>query len=218
MNIPKLKMHTVKNHRFYETPNSDFYPSITTILGSSQSIEKKTVFEAWQKSYGVEKAKQRGKDAANKGTNVHLLIERHLKGEDLQLKNFTPVEVNSFNALKFKLKNILVYFQEIALYSDELTIAGTCDCVGDYKGIPSIIDFKTSINTKNSHQVEDYRLQITFYALAFNELFGTDIQQGVILMTSENGIPQEFIFQIEPYIQPLKERIKKFYIELEKTL
>lgn len=173
--------------------------------------EKKASLTRWQDSLGKSKAASVTKQAADKGTNVHLMIERFLKKEEIQLNKFPPADVKVFTALKLKISGIQVEALEIALFSDELGIAGRCDCIGTYKNQLSIIDFKTSNRNKSDADVFDYKLQITFYALACNEMFGTDIQQGVILMSSGSGFPLEFIFEIKDYVEPLKQKINKFY-------
>jgi ATP-dependent exoDNAse (exonuclease V) beta subunit len=218
-NYPTLQTVPFNGYRFYETPGGKFYPSITTILGQTMAEDKVQALKNWQKALGA-LADKKTKDAADHGTAVHLLIERFLRNEDLiQGDNFSNQNMSAFNALKLKLKNIdEVWGQEVALYSDILELAGRCDCVGVYKGVPSIIDFKTSGKIKNSERVEDYRLQLTAYALMHNELFGTDIEQGIILMTSEGGFPQEFKVNLLEYVEPLVERIQLFYERLEQKL
>jgi ATP-dependent exoDNAse (exonuclease V) beta subunit len=181
--------------------------------------DKAQALKNWQKALGA-LADKKTKDAADHGTAVHLLIERFLKKEDLiQGDTFSHQNLAAFNALKLKLKNIdEVWGLEVPMYSDILELAGRCDCVGVYKGVPSIIDFKTSGKIKNSERVEDYRLQLTAYALMHNELFGTNIEQGIILMTSDGGFPQEFKVNLLEYVEPLVERIQLFYERLEQKL
>lgn len=218
---PELSTTSLKGLRLYETPNGQFYPSITTVLGETQPVEKRDALRKWQLSLGLEEANRRTKDAADRGTAVHLLIERYLKKEELipTGEKFKPEDVNMFNALKLKLNSIKeVWGQEVALYSDELQLAGRCDCIGVYKGKPSIIDFKTSGKIKTTHQIEDYRLQLCAYAIMHNELFDTKIEDGVILMTSEAGFPQEFSVKLADYVEPLKKRINEFYTKLSATL
>lgn len=179
--------------------------------------EKAASLEKWRTSLGREKADKVTRDAANNGTQVHKLIERFLKGEELfrEGEAFEPLEISGFNALKLKLKKIdELWGLEIALYSDLLAVAGRCDCVGIYKGKPSIIDFKTSMRLKGEKQIEDYKLQICAYSIMHNEMFGTEITDGVILMTSAGGFPQEFIVDLTKYVDPLIARIDEFYQRL----
>jgi ATP-dependent exoDNAse (exonuclease V) beta subunit len=206
--------------RFYEAPNGKFYPSITTVLGGTMPIEKEVALNKWRTSLGANEAQRRTQEAADRGTAVHLLAERYLKKEDLiQGEKFNQADINSYNALKLKLNKVEeVWGQEVALYSDLIELAGRCDCIAVYKGKPSIIDFKTSSRLKSKEQIEDYRLQLCAYSIMHNEMFGTDIVDGVVLMTSDGGFPQEFHVDLLDYVEPLVKRIDAFYAKLSSTL
>jgi len=210
---PELTTISENGMRFYKTPDENFYPSVTTVLGGTLPPEKSKALANWANAIGAVNAQKKTQAAADRGTAVHLMIERHLKGEP----PFSPGEfeqpiINSFNALKLKLKNINdVWCQEAALFSHTLGIAGRVDCIGEYKGTPSIIDFKTSTRIKTDKDIEDYRLQLTAYAVMHNEMFGTDINHGVVLMTSDSGFPQEFHVDLGDYVGPLCDRVVEFY-------
>ncbi len=157
------------------------------------------------------------KKATDHGTMVHLLVERFLLGQEVE----APVDglavptydLGAFRALKGKLKNITaVWGQEQALYSSFLKVAGRFDCIGEYQGVPSVIDFKTSGRLKKREDISDYELQLSFYAAAHNELFGTDIKQGVILMVAGGGFPIEFKIDLNfELLLKLGERIDQFW-------
>lgn len=205
--------------RWYHTPHGAF-PSITTVLGGSEPPEKTASLEAWCVSLGRENAAAITQKSAEHGTMVHLLVERHLKGEDV----FAPVngaqipnpDKSAFNALKLKLKLVNeVYGQEQSVYSPSLEVAGRFDIVGEYKSVPSVIDVKTSMNKlKGKADITDYELQLAFYAQAHNELYGTNIKQGVILMVAQTGFPLEFVIDLEPKLPELKTRIKIFWTKV----
>lgn len=220
MLIPaKLKRVEIKGMRFYETPELNYYPSITTILNNTISDEKEKSLAKWQNSLGIKEAKEFTNNAAKKGTNVHTLIERYLKKEELKLKDFTNEEANNFTALKMKLNAISdIQGLELSLYSDLLEVAGTCDCVASYNKVPSIIDFKTSVRLKTDKEISDYKLQCTAYGIAVNEKFGTDIDQGVILMTAQTGFPLEWKFNLTEQLPELLKRIDIFYSRLNSKL
>lgn len=202
--------------RFYVTPSGPL-PSITTVLGLSEPKEKTASLDAWRNSLGATKAAAVTKASTDHGTMVHLLIERFLKGEDplakVDGKPIPQPDISAFNALKQKLKNINeIWGQEQSIYSAELGVAGRFDCIGEYKGVPSIIDFKTSMNRiKSKDDIKDYALQLGFYAKAHNELFGTDIRHGVILMVAQTGFPLEFLVDLDMECLLLKERINIFW-------
>jgi len=211
LNHAELKTQEVARMRVYTT-EGNHYPSITTLLGRTISEEKKQSLTNWQNSLGIKQANKITNDAANRGTNVHLLIERFLNKEDLKREQFSQDDFNLFTSLKIKLNQISeVWAQEIPLYSDMLQIAGRCDAIGVYKGVPSIIDFKTSTRLKSDKDIADYKLQCTFYGIACNELYGTDIQQGVVLMAANPGFPLEFIFDLNPYVNTLADTVDAFY-------
>ena len=216
--FPQLKrIDSLGTYRRYETPSGKRYPSITAILGQTVSEEKKKTLSAWQTSLGKDTAAAYTNAAASKGTNVHSMIERYLYKQDIQSHEFTPEDMNVFNALKLKLNAISdVIGLEAPLYSDLLEVAGTCDCIAFYKGIPSIIDFKTSCRIKSDKDIADYKLQCAFYGIAFNEMFETDIDQGVVLMSSMTGFPQQFIFNLSEQLPALIERVDSFYNKLSK--
>lgn len=214
-NYEEYSTETVKGLRWYITP-AGALPSITTVLGVSEAPEKKASLVNWQNSLGTVKAAAVSKTATDHGTMVHLLAERFLKGEDLNApvngKAIPNVDMMAFNALKLKLKQINeVWGQEQSVYSTSLEVAGRFDCIGMYKNKPSIIDFKTAGRLKTRKDIADYELQLCFYAIAHNELYGTEIKQGVILMSAAGGMPQEFIVDIEPHVEELKERIRLFW-------
>lgn len=194
---PELETETHDGGRWYLTPDGAF-PSITTILGFTETPEKKASLKRWQHSLGIEKAAQVSKVATDRGTNVHLLAERFLKGQQVDLpidgKPVPFADLEAFNALRVELKKITeVWGQEVCLFSKKVELAGRCDCIGVYKGLPVIIDFKTASRVKNHIDIGNYKLQVQMYGMAHNEMFGTDIQHGVILMVSGNGFPQKFM-------------------------
>jgi hypothetical protein len=209
--------------RWYHTPHGSF-PSITTVLGGSEPPEKTASLEAWRVSLGREKAAAVTQKSAEHGTMVHLLVERHLKGEDVFAPvNGAPVsnpDKSAFNALKLELKLINeVYGQEQSLYSPTLEVAGRFDIMGEYKHISSVIDVKTSMNKlKGKSDIADYELQLAFYARAHNELFGTNIEQGVILMVAQTGFPLEFVVDLRPKYDELQARIKTFWAKVLATV
>lgn len=210
-------------YRWYHTENGP-YPSITSILGGSQPPEAAAALEGWRQSLGVVKAAEASKKATDHGTNVHLLAERYLKKEDPYAPiNGAPIpdpDKAAFNALKLKLDKIdEVWGQEVPLYSKFYEVAGRCDLVGKYKGVPVIVDFKTAGRVKSRKDIGDYELQLMFYADAHNEMFGTEIQNGVILMVAQTGFPMEFNIPLTDELRlKLAERIDEFHARLNAKL
>lgn len=212
---PNLTTESVNDLRLYVTPQGNYYPSITTVLGHTQPKEKVEALKRWKDSLG-EDADNISRAIADKGTHVHLMCERFLNGEKpFSEAEFSADAIASFNGLKLKLSKIQeVWGQEVALFSDALMLAGRCDCIGVYKDKPCIIDFKTSSRIKTKEMIEDYQLQLCAYSIMHNEMFSTNICTGFILMTTANGFPQEFEFDLTSVKDKLLARITAFYSQL----
>jgi len=138
--ITELSTKTVNRKRFYETPDGKLYPSITTVL----QRRKMEGLMAWRKKVGDDVANYVARTAAARGTKVHQMCEDFLNNnfdEEIHKKNFLPYTL--FGQIKpvlnEKVDNIMS--QECGLYSDKYMVAGRVDCIGEYNGIPYIIDF-----------------------------------------------------------------------------
>ncbi len=190
----------------------NYYPSITTVLGKSAPLEKTESLNKWRDSIGHEEADKITKEAAESGTTVHAIIEKFLKKEPIDRQQYDEKAMKGFLALKVPLSKVSeVWGQEVALFSDTLGIAGRCDCIGIYENKPCIIDFKTSRRIKNEAYINDYFLQLTAYSIMHNEMFGTKIMDGVIIMSSGFGFPQIFKKNLLQYYDSLKNRVYEFY-------
>lgn len=205
----ELKVENTPKGRFYTTPLGNRYPSITTLLGQKE----KPWLEDWRNSLGAEKADKETKRAADRGEAVHAIIEKYLKNDPFPSRGHLPEHVAEFNTVRLRLKSVSnIYLQEAALYSETMKVAGRVDCIGDWNGTLSIIDFKTSTNDKNVHMITDYYLQTTAYALMFEEMYDIKIDNIVILMSVEKGIvPLVFTEKVDNWIEPLITRINTYY-------
>lgn len=212
INIPEAKDTTfASGTRFYETPEGNKYPSITTILGAKE----KPWLENWRTMLGPDKAAKETKRCADRGTAIHAMAERYLNNEPYPAftKQYAVDHVAGFNQLRTRLNHINhIHGQELALYSDDLRAAGRVDCIGKYDGVKSIIDFKTSNNNKYNEMIEDYFLQCTGYSLMWHELTGERIDNIVILMSVEKGmVPLVFQETTDKYIEPLIQRVVQYH-------
>lgn len=182
------------------------YPSITTILGCTAD---KTYLTEWRNRVGDNEADKITANSSSRGTNLHKMCEDYLNNKPLSCK--MPDALEMFYSLKPILNRINnIYAQEACLYSDKLKTAGSVDCIAEFDKILSVIDFKNARRNKTEENIHDYFLQETFYALAYQEMTGTKIQQIVTIIAVENEIPQVFVKQIRPYIKNLIERRKEF--------
>ena len=200
--------------RLYKTPEGNKYPSITTVL----SVRNKKGLAEWRKRVGNDVANHISRTAANRGTKVHHMCEDYLNNMQFNSplewenhkKHFLPYCLFSElrdNALSY-IDNI--YAQEAGLYSDKYKVAGRVDCIADYKGVPSIIDFKTSTKERKDEYNESYYIQGSAYAEMYKERTGIDISQVVILVVTEDGTVQEFIKQKHDYLGTLVETIAEW--------
>lgn len=209
--ITPLDLKTIEGPggRFYVTPDGKKYPSITTVLGDKE----KPWLADWRNMLGEKKADKEMKRAADRGTAVHLMIEKYLNNDPAPTEGQKQEHISEYNSVKLRLKKINnIYTQESALYSDVLRVAGRVDCVAEFDGVPSIIDFKTSSNDKTERMIEDYFLQTTAYALMFEEIYNIPIDQVVIIMSTEKGVvPLVFKKRIEEYIEPLCTRVNEYH-------
>lgn len=215
LRYPNIDSVSKDGKRFYPVPGTEILlPSITTILGNTVPVEKQQSLEKWRNGVGHEAADAFTQLAADRGTEVHLLLERTILGQELVQpgETFREDSLGMVRSLKLKLRNITkVYGQEAALYSTQLGVAGRCDMIAEWKGVMSIIDYKTTQRVKTDHHITDYKLQLCAYAWMHNEMFGTDISKGIILMASASSLPKEFVVDLRDYEDDLIDRCCDFY-------
>ena len=190
--------------RVYHTPDGHFLPSITTVL----SIMNRDGIAKWRKSVGEEEANRISRHASGRGTSVHLMCEKYLQNDT---HDGMPDAKNMFNTIKPQLNLInKIQYQEQGLYSTKLGVAGSVDCIAEYEGVLSVIDFKTASKPKKEEYIENYFLQTTAYALMYEELIGTPINQIVILIAVDGQEPQVFKKNPADYINRLVEVIDQY--------
>jgi genome maintenance exonuclease 1 len=199
--------------RWYRCPNGQSYPSVTTVLGHGD----KPWLQDWRNMLGDKKADREQKRCSERGTAVHEMAEKYLMNENNPTKGYKIEHAKLFNQLKVRLNKINnIRAQELFMYSERLGLAGTVDCVGEYDGVLSVIDFKTSNNNKDEGMVEDYFLQCTAYAIMFFELFGEPIDDIAVLIAVERGmVPMVYRRKIDDYVEPLLQRINTFYDDMK---
>ena len=186
-----LVAETSSTGRVYTTPTGTKYPSITTVL----SILSEDGIRAWRQRVGEEEATRISTRAANRGTAVHSITERYINNEVDYAEGFMPNVIQNFTDFKSVLDERLtnIRAQEVPLYSDHLRLAGRVDCVAEFDGILSIVDFKTSRKLKKKEWITGYFAQEAAYAIMWEERTGEPITQLVTLITVDNEQPQVFI-------------------------
>ena len=194
-NYPTLERITMDVGRYYLDSTNNPVPSVTTVLSATSSSSEG--ISRWRIKVGEEEADRIIKQSTDIGTAVHEAIERFLNNEEWDLFDNTEDQgiakniTNKF--IDVGLSGISeIWGLEVGLLLDNF-YAGTADCVGLYKNIPTLIDFKTAKKIKRRDWIEDYFLQGCAYAKAHNVTFGTDIEQIVILMVDRDMVFEEFI-------------------------
>jgi len=183
----------VEGRRLYPVPSGGKYPSITTVL--SCNPEKKASIAKWRARVGAEKAQRISTRAASRGTTYHSIVEDYLNNryDENKFKD-KHLPLLMFKNSKTTLNRINnIYGQEIALYSDHLEIAGRVDCIAEFDGELSIIDFKTSAEEKKEEWIEDYFIQETAYGCMLYEQYKLKIQKIVTIIACESGDTQVFV-------------------------
>ena len=206
LELPNLESKTFEDgKRYYVTPEGVRLPSVTTVVGAM----KKAEIMAWRKRVGEEEANRISRQASGRGTNVHTLCERYLNND--KLGNIMPDAREMFNDLIPYLDKIdNIWYQEQALWSHQLGLAGRVDCIAEYEGELSVIDFKTSKRVKTKDKIQDYFWQTCAYALMTEELTGYPINKLIIIMAVDNEQPIIFKEKTEDHIDGLVKAIQ-FY-------
>lgn len=210
----EMTTETIDGKRYYVTPSGGKYPSITTVI--SNNSKKQASLARWRNRVGKEKAQAVSNRAAGRGTRYHKLVEDYINNElDTKKYKDMPLPWVMFHSSKHILDKInKVYLQEAALYSDYLKVAGRVDCIAEYDGKLSIIDFKTSAEQKKEAWLYDYYVQETAYACCLQELYGITVEQLVTIVACENGEVQvsivepkkEYFLRLQEYIQEYQDK------------
>jgi genome maintenance exonuclease 1 len=195
----------VEGQRLYATPDGRKLPSVTTILDRTKPAEKRQALENWRRRVGHEKAQQITTEAANRGTRMHSYLEHYVINGSHKDRGTNPFGWASHAMAEKVIQEGLCrvtefWGTEVPLYFPQI-YAGTTDCVGLHEGIESILDFKQTNRPKKTEWIEDYFLQLAAYAEAHNEVYGTRIRRGVILMCARPEQDDQGNFVSEPQYQ-----------------
>lgn len=185
--------------RYYKTPNGNAYPSVTTVL----SEYSKEGIKEWRKKVGEEAANRIMRQSALRGSKFHKMTEDYLNNE-FSFDNYNLLERELFKVAipeLEKIDNILA--QEVALFSHHLRMAGRVDCIGEYEGKLSIIDFKTARGEKSRDHILNYFMQATAYAIMFEERTGVPITNLVLIIAVEDGFVQVMKGKRDDYVKDL---------------
>ena len=204
-----LRTERIDGKRMYVTPAGHKFPSVTTVL----SVNSKKAIMEWRKRVGEEEANRVSSFAASRGTRVHTMVERYLDNRDDYLEKSNPLTKANFSRIQKVLDERLskVILQEAPLFSEHLGLAGRVDCVGEFDGKISIIDFKTSAKPKKKDWVHNYFMQETAYAIAFEEQTNIPVGQLVTIIVNDvDDEAQVFIEKRDRWVQPLFDTIERY--------
>jgi len=203
-----LEAVTSETGRLYETPDGVKYPSITTVL----SILSEDGIRKWKERVGEEEAAKISYRASTRGTAVHEIIEKYIDNIENFKDGYTPNIIASFLAVKPILDTRIrrVFAQEAPLYSKHLGVAGRVDCVAEFDGVLSIIDFKTSRKLKKKEYITNYFMQESAYAIMWEERTGMPITQLVTIIAVDDEEPQVFVEHRDNWDKKLVETINLY--------
>ncbi len=211
---PALRRVQTKQGRQYVGEDQKPVPSVTTILSDTGD---KTALIAWRKRVGEEEANRISRESAGLGTKVHNALEKHILGESVEFgNNMVSVMAKDMSEAMINegFTNINeLWGVEVGLIAEGL-YAGTSDAIGIYEGEDAIIDFKTAKKMKKREWIDDYFMQGCAYALAHNEMFGTDIKKVAILMVDRESNFKDFVIEgdeFEKYCDIWSERLADYY-------
>lgn len=187
--IPRARL--VEGHR-YMTPDGAVYPSVTTVLGATKSVDAVDGMEAWRARVGDDVADYITKEAAETGSQAHALNEAYVTGQEYGGARLLA-RAHHENFIPYLNRIGRIYGAELPLYSDAMRVAGTADCIAEYDGHASVIDYKTKRVPQQPDWISDYHVQAAAYSMMFTALSGIRIQRCIILVSSERDTVQEFV-------------------------
>ena len=197
--------------RHYETPDGQKYPSVTTVLSAMQD---KTHLIKWRQRVGEEEAAKKTAQAGRRGTATHLLCEKLVLNEPIDLKDQMPLSIQLFRQLEGHLNKHVndIRSSEGQLFSHKLRVAGSVDLVASYDGDPAIIDFKTSYKPKRKEWIENYFMQAAMYSYMLYEMTGLYHPKLVVMIAlEEDSGPQIFVEHVKNWIGKAKDTCERYH-------
>jgi len=186
-------------NRVYHTPDGKHYPSVTTVLSAHT---KKGILD-WRERVGEEEANRVSRKAAFRGTRFHNMAEKYLQNE-LSGGDFSLMDYEMFKVAQPVLDRIdNIRAQESTLWSHHLRLAGRVDCIAEFDGKLSVIDFKTARREKDEEHIQHYYMQAAAYAIMFEERTKIPINRLVIAIVVEDGFMQVFQGKRDKYVNSL---------------
>jgi len=197
--LTELIAETTDSGRVYNTPDGNRYPSVTTIL----SELSKAGIAAWRKRVGAEEANRISTQASTRGTKIHQICEDYLNNKPDYLDGQMPANVFTFKQIQPILDQYIdnIQYLEAPLYSDFLKTAGRVDCIAEFDGKLSIIDFKTSRKPKKKEWISNYFMQASCYAVMYEERTEIPVSRTVVIIAVDGSEPQVFVENRDNFIE-----------------
>ena len=197
--LQELIAETTDSGRVYNTPDGNAYPSVTTVL----SEYSKAGIIAWRKRVGEEEANKISTQAATRGTSIHQICEDYLNNKPDYLEGQMPANIFTFKQIQPILDKYVdnIHYLEAPLYSDFLKTAGRVDCVAEFDGKLSIIDFKTARKPKKKEWISNYFMQASCYAVMYEERTQIPINRTAIIIAVDGSEPQIFVEKRDNFIE-----------------
>jgi len=217
---PKSVRELINEKRHYAI-NDEKLPSVTTILSATQSAEKQASLAKWKAKVGEIEAERVKNTAGARGTKMHSILEGYILEENV-------LDLTETGGEAHRMANTIINqgFPDLnEIWGSEVTVAypglyaGASDLVGIYQGRDSIIDFKQSNKPKRAEWIEDYKLQGAAYAAAHDYMFGTNIEQTVILMCTPDCFFQRFLIngkEFREYKWKWLKKVDEYYEQVSK--
>lgn len=220
-NYVPIARETIDGVRKYATPDGEKLPSVTTILSATAPAEKMQALHEWRKRMGAAKAQEITTEAASRGTRMHKWLEDYVKTGVLNTPGSNPYSIQSNTMAKTIVEQGLskcdeYWGTEIPIYFPKI-YAGTTDLAGLHQGSEAIMDHKQTNKPKKREWIEDYFIQLLFYGVAHNEVYGTKIRKGVIFMCTADFVYQEFIVEgneWDRYETIMWKRLEQYYKQM----
>ena len=204
--IPKVVQVNTPNGRYYQTPNGSKLYSITTILSATKDMSG---INDWRKRVGEDVANYITNESTKVGSATHKLVENYLNNQKAS-SNSLYADAHFRNLMPYLLNINNIRGLELALYSENHSMAGTADCIAEYNGVLSVIDFKTSRYRKPDDWIDSYRLQATAYCIMWQERTKIPIDQFAILLSNADNTSDEVIGKVSDYKPQLFNTLEEF--------
>jgi CRISPR/Cas system-associated exonuclease Cas4 (RecB family) len=198
--------------RTYKVPSGAIYPSVTSVVGL---LSRDAIME-WRKKVGEEEANKISSKAASRGTRIHELCENYIANvQDINMSRYDFIDRDNFSKLQMVLDGYIdnVHLQEARMWTDTFRMAGTVDCIAEFDGKLSVIDFKTSKKLNEKDWITGYFCQATAYAIMYEELTGIPVGRTVIIISVDDEEPQIFVEKRDTYYPQMKEIREKYFME-----